>query len=66
MPSKKKNTTPDDTDSQNYIAIAVPFLVIGAALLFSEGTRAAGLPFFILGLTFFAIGQQETSKKPKK
>lgn len=61
---KKKITSSPEPDTTNYLGVGVVFFAVGLSMLASEATRYAGLPFFILGLSFMAIAHRD-SKKPE-
>lgn len=65
MATQNKKPTPKN-DKEDYLTIGLVFTIVGVALLLTETARAAGLPFFILGLTFFVMSRQDTQKKRKK
>ncbi|MFT2711576.1 hypothetical protein [Clavibacter sp. Sh2126] len=49
---------PDDDDATNpNIALGIVFTMLGLGLVLAlEDTRVAGLPFLVLGITFFVMG----------
>lgn len=54
-------------DNKDYLRIGAVFFAAGVLFLLYENTRAVGIPFFILGLTFLAISQQKPDKNtPEK
>lgn len=62
MANQKKPPEEKEVALQSYLAIAVVFFVVGVAMIASESTRVPGIVFFVLGLTFFALGQKKTEK----
>ena len=65
MPEKQTRKKSDQADEQNFTAVGVVFFVAGAGMIAVEATRAVGIPFLILGATFFALGQKDSSKDKK-
>lgn len=63
--SNRKTNESENENSQSYKAIAIVFSVAGLAFILSESTRATGIPFLVLGITFFAISQQDSSNQQK-
>jgi len=54
-------------DNKDYLSVGAVFFAAGVLLLLYENSRAVGIPFFILGLTFLAISQQKPDKNtPEK
>ncbi|MFT7767002.1 hypothetical protein [Clavibacter tessellarius] len=50
--------SPDDDDATNpNVALGIVFGMLGLVLMLTlDDTRVAGLPFLILGVTFFVMG----------
>jgi hypothetical protein len=47
----------DDVDSNPNVALGIVFGMLGLVLMLTlDDTRVAGLPFVILGVTFFVMG----------
>lgn len=66
MSKRNKSQDSRDEDSLSFRAIGIVFSAAGLGMLFSESTRATGIPFLVLGLTFLALGQQKPTDRPKK
>lgn len=66
MTDKKPTRRSKMRDFQNYTTIAIAFLASGIVFASQESTRILGLVFFILALTYFIIGQDQSKKPPKE
>lgn len=65
--SNKPEAKPSpESDRQSYYAIALVFSMVGIAMIIAESTRTTGIPFLVLGITFFAIAQNEPRSNRKK
>ena len=62
----KKSNPPADKNLRYYRVASIAFFIGGLLLMISEADRTMGIPFLILGLTFFIISQEESKKKSKK
>jgi hypothetical protein len=52
----------DDDSTSTNVSLGIVFLMLGIVLMLTlDDTRVAGLPFVILGITFFVMGV-----RPKK
>lgn len=58
-----KNATKNDNES--FFPVGIVFFTIGIALGVGESTRLSGIPFLVLGITFFAISAAAKRKKTK-
>lgn len=62
--TNKKTPTQKVNHKSSYLGVAIVFFVAGIGLIIPEGTRISGIPFLILGFTFFTLSQDK-STKPK-
>ncbi|OUE20815.1 hypothetical protein BFL34_01633 [Clavibacter michiganensis] len=54
----------DDADSNPNVALGIVFGMLGLVLMITlDDTRVAGVPFLILGATFFVMGIRPARRK---
>jgi hypothetical protein len=54
----------DDVDSNPNVALGIVFGMLGLVLMLKlDDTRVAGLPFLILGVTFFVMGIRPATRE---
>ncbi|AJW77916.1 hypothetical protein [Clavibacter michiganensis] len=54
----------DDDSSSTNASLGIVFGMLGLVLMLTlDDTRVAGLPFVILGITFFVMGIRPTTRK---
>jgi succinate-acetate transporter protein len=54
----------DAADSNPNVALGIVFGMLGVVLMLTlDDTRVAGLPFLILGITFFVMGIRPATRK---
>jgi hypothetical protein len=54
----------DSADSNPNVALGIVFGMLGLVLMLTlDDTRVAGLPFVILGITFFVMGIRPVTRK---
>ena len=63
MSKKSPSDKITKSDRQSYRAVSIVFLIAGLAMVIPEDTRAVGIPFLVLGLTFLAISQEKPESK---
>ena len=66
MANKNKSSKSKNDESQTYLSIAIVFFIAGIAMIIPESTLASGLPFVVLGITFFILSQEKSADKRQK
>lgn len=71
MTNQKNNKQSAKRERDTYLGVGIIFLCVGVVLSIlglstSSALGASGLPFFILGVTFIALAQQDGTVNPKK